>query len=604
MTSGRQALRWVCGTLIGLASGLTCRVDADDTFSLENLSPATSQRTSIISVYGTETRTWGEWELNAFGSFAGQPLRAELSNGDLVGDLVGTVGSLNLMATVGMASWLDLSVALPVHRTTEGAQLTGPGANLTLNDADGNEKEVDAGLGDVRLVPRVRFVHSGGLGIALVGSVFLPTGKEGSYMSDPLRIEPRLAIDYKSGDLRVAGNIGYMWRKQNDLIQGNQIDDAMTWGVGLDAPLVSVLHAVAEVDGWLGVASGDLTTSQAPMEWRVGPRIVSGGFLAQLGGGTALVRGIGAPQYRLYASVGYSGVNVDADGDGILNDKDQCPEVAEDKDGFKDDDGCPEGDNDSDGVADAQDGAPNDPEDQDGFADEDGVPDNDNDNDAVADAKDGAPNDPEDKDGFEDEDGVPDADNDRDSVLDGDDGCPMVAGLPEDKGCAPTDSDLDGTIDRDDKCPREAGPASNQGCPLVALVQVTATKLEIGEKVFFAKSSDVIEERSFALLDAVAKSLADHPEVELVSVEGHTDTTGVPAKNLDLSKRRAASVAKYLVGKGVEAKRLKSNGFGQTKPIASNDTDEGKGQNRRVEFVITKRKDAASEGAPLEAAKP
>jgi len=597
MLRRRHVLGSLCCTVLGLALAPMQHASADDTFLIENLSPAASQRTSIISVYGTETRNWGEWELNALASYAAHPLRAEGADGELLGDLVGSIGSLHLMGTLGLASWLDFSVALPFHRTIEGADLTGPAAALTLNDADGRSDEVVVGMGNLRLVPRLRLLRSGGLGIGLVGSLFLPTGKKDSYIGDSLRVEPRLAIDYKAGDLRIAANLGYMIRKENDLIPGNQIDDSMTWGAGIDLPLVSVLHAIAEVDGWLGVASGDLTKSQAPMEWRVGPRIVGGGWLAQLGGGTALVRGIGAPSMRLYASLGYSGLHVDEDedNDGILDDQDACPKAAEDRDGFDDLDGCPDEDNDGDGVADARDGAPNEPEDRDGFADDDGVPDLDNDNDGVLDARDAAPNDPEDKDGFEDEDGAPETDNDRDGVLDAEDKCPVLAGLPEYSGCAPTDSDLDGIHDRDDKCPRDAGPESSQGCPLV---QVTATRLEIAEKIYFRLASDVIEERSFALLDAVAQSLATHPEVEQVSVEGHSDSTGKPLSNMELSRRRASSVVKYLVEKGVEARRLKSAGFGQTKPVATNDTAEGKDQNRRVEFVIVKRKDAANDAPP------
>ncbi len=133
---------------------------------------------------------------------------------------------------------------------------------------------------------------------------------------------------------------------------------------------------------------------------------------------------------------------------------------------------------------------------------------------------------------------------------------------------------------------------------------VTATKLEISDKIYFDTNKDVIQERSFPLLDAVSASLTSHPEVEEVSVEGHTDNAGKAPKNLSLSKRRAASVVKYLVDKGIVATRLKSEGFGQTKPIASNDTEEGKSENRRVEFVITKRAEPEPASPAAEATKP
>lgn len=149
----------------------------------------------------------------------------------------------------------------------------------------------------------------------------------------------------------------------------------------------------------------------------------------------------------------------DKDGDGIKRRDDKCPEAAEDKDGIDDYDGCPEdddgnitaeqkqetiqppqeprsfgrGDRDGDGITDDDDACPDDPEDRDGFQDEDGCPDPDNDQDGISDAEDKCPNDPEDKDGFEDEDGCPDSDNDGDGVPDAADACPMETGT--DNGC-------------------------------------------------------------------------------------------------------------------------------------------------------------------------
>jgi OmpA-OmpF porin, OOP family len=98
----------------------------------------------------------------------------------------------------------------------------------------------------------------------------------------------------------------------------------------------------------------------------------------------------------------------DADNDGIADDVDKCPSIAEDIDGFQDEDGCPDFDNDNDGIYDAQDKCPNEPEDFDGFEDKDGCPDLDNDKDGVLDANDACPNNPENMNGYKDEDGCPD----------------------------------------------------------------------------------------------------------------------------------------------------------------------------------------------------
>jgi OOP family OmpA-OmpF porin len=119
-------------------------------------------------------------------------------------------------------------------------------------------------------------------------------------------------------------------------------------------------------------------------------------------------------------------------------------------------------------------------------------------------------------------------------------------------------------------------------------VVVTASSITIGEKVQFATGSSEILPVSFGLLDEVAKVLTDNPQIELVQVEGHTDSTGTAAINRKLSQQRAESVMRYLASRSVAAGRMKAQGFGPDRPIADNRTDDGKEQNRRVEFVILK----------------
>jgi len=216
---------------------------------------------------------------------------------------------------------------------------------------------------------------------------------------------------------------------------------------------------------------------------------------------------------------------VDTDGDGIPDIRDSCPTVAEDKDGFQDEDGCPDLDNDQDGIPDALDKCPNEPEDKDGFEDEDGCPDLDN-----------------------DQDGIPDA------------------------------SDL---------CPNEPGPPEEKGCPKkYSLVSVTQEKIELHQAVFFATGKAVIMPRSFPLLDEVADVLKTRLTMQ-VRVEGHTDSRGSRANNMRLSQARADAVKAYVVGRGIEAGRLVSVGFGPDQPIETNKTAAGRERNRRVEFMIT-----------------
>ena len=149
-----------------------------------------------------------------------------------------------------------------------------------------------------------------------------------------------------------------------------------------------------------------------------------------------------------------------------------------------------------------------------------------------------------------------------------------------------TDIDGDGISNAEDNCPATKGTAEFYGCATAQLVILRANRIEILEKIFFATGSDTIEERSFPLLDNIAKVMTVHPEIVHVRVEGHTDNTGEAAFNMDLSKKRAAAVVGYLKTHGIGEERVSAQGFGSEKPIADNETPEGKAANRRVEFTI------------------
>jgi len=106
------------------------------------------------------------------------------------------------------------------------------------------------------------------------------------------------------------------------------------------------------------------------------------------------------------------------------------------------------------------------------------------------------------------------------------------------------------------------------------------------EQVHFETGKAVIKEDSFQLLKDVAKVLVENPHIRRVEIQGHTDNVGNPKKNLQLSQDRADAVRAFLIGQGVAADRLLSVGYGDTKPVADNKTEQGRAANRRVEFVI------------------
>ncbi len=285
----------------------------------------------------------------------------------------------------------------------------------------------------------------------------------------------------------------------------------------------------------------------------------------------------------------------DKDKDGVGDDLDQCPDVPEDKDGFEDKDGCPDTDNDKDGIPDTTDKCPMQAEDKDGDRDTDGCPDGDGDGDGIADDADKCPTQPEDKDGFEDADGCPDLDNDKDGIPDATDKCPTDAedkdGFKDDDGCPEPDNDGDGILDADDKCRDVAedrdGCQDDDGCPEEGRVCITKDKIVITEKIFFKTNKATIRARSYSLLTELAATLRDNPHIKLIEVQGHTDSRGGDGYNMKLSEARAAAVRNHLVIKlGVGSHRLTSQGYGESRPIADNGTEEGRELNRRVEFHI------------------
>jgi outer membrane protein OmpA-like peptidoglycan-associated protein len=245
----------------------------------------------------------------------------------------------------------------------------------------------------------------------------------------------------------------------------------------------------------------------------------------------------------------------DRDGDGITDDVDACPDTPGVASTDPTKNGCPP-DRDGDGIFDPQDACPDVP----------GVRSDDP-------AKNGCP-----------------ADKDGDGIEDKLDACPDVPGVknedPKKNGCPP-DRDGDSIIDKDDACPDDPGPADpdpkKNGCPLA---RIEGGQVKITQQVKFKTGSAEILRESDPILIAVAQILKDHPELNKIRVEGHTDNRGSAAMNKDLSNRRAASVMKWLTTFGIEKKRLSTKGHGLEKPIDTNETEEGRQNNRRVEFHI------------------
>jgi outer membrane protein OmpA-like peptidoglycan-associated protein len=237
----------------------------------------------------------------------------------------------------------------------------------------------------------------------------------------------------------------------------------------------------------------------------------------------------------------------DTDKDGVTDDQDQCPLVP----GKAAWHGCPVPDTDHDGIDDEHDSCRN-----------------------LA--------------GVARYNGCPIPDSDHDGVNDEEDKCPHQAGVGRYNGCPIPDRDGDGINDEEDKCPDSAGIAANQGCPVVKEIKKEATEQinYIAHNILFTSASDQLTDSSYIALTQLADLLLTHPEWHL-AIEGYTDNSGVPAKNLVLSQNRADAVKNFLISKGIARARLTATGFGQQKPLADNRTLKGRAANRRVELRLS-----------------
>ena len=236
----------------------------------------------------------------------------------------------------------------------------------------------------------------------------------------------------------------------------------------------------------------------------------------------------------------------DSDGDGFLDEEDACPYepgVAPD--------GCPEKDRDGDGFMDSADACPDTP----------GI----------------AP------------DGCPEKDRDGDGILDSKDKCPDTPGVPEYDGCPIPDTDGDGILDPNDKCITEPetknGFEDDDGCP-DELPEAVKTYNGVIRGIYFDLNKDTIKPKSEPVLNRAVEVLKEFPSIR-IEISGHTDSTGTRDYNLELSRRRAESVKRYLVEKGgVEESRIQTRGAGPDEPIDTNKSAAGRAKNRRIEFMI------------------
>jgi outer membrane protein OmpA-like peptidoglycan-associated protein len=495
-------------------------------------------------------------------------------------DIITTQFSTYLSAGFELFDRLTLGLTFPIAWGETGNQPTYPGS-VFGNASNTVFSTTGPAVGDMRLDARYVVLRNErrDASLGLQFSVRVPTGNgsasnfggDGSFSALPMVTgewtPARLPLTF-------VANLGVDFRHDNSInnpagtsagpVQGLGIGDELRWAVGVFIPIKKGLFRLAgTLFGQTGLTDDHttgptfFTARNTPMEWNAEVRMrlpvkeLSRGnrWYAGVSGGTLILPGYGAPDLRLLALVGmYLPIEdtnphsppardriresihesmKDTDGDGIPDDIDACPTEPEDHKDPDPNDGCPA------------------PSDRDG----DGIPDQ----------FDKCPDEPEDKDGIQDQDGCPEDDADQDGIPDTKDACPREPGMPD------------------------ADPKKN-GCP--KFIKLEGSTVRVLQQVHFQTASATILPDSFPMLGEIVALLKANPSIKKMRIEGHTDNRGNADYNLDLSKRRAASVLSYLVGHGLESSRLESEGYGLTKPIESNDTEEGRLANRRVEFKI------------------
>jgi outer membrane protein OmpA-like peptidoglycan-associated protein len=479
-----------------------------------------------------------------------------------------------------------------------------------------------AGPLDARVGLKFGLYRDRNFAVTAVASLFLPFGDDQMLLGDAgLVYEPKLAAEYRVSGARVLANVAARFRQrtvleaydpatQTDANAKAFLDVGSEAVAGLGAAYEITPRAIAAVEaqtfiplpdslsyGTCRLNSGQKCTSLTSADYAPGAKhgdftsLVTLGAMLRVSADVTADLMVGAGQggaraddFRvttglvwapLPAGVAAPGRH-DRDGDGIPDSADACPDDPEDKDGYEDEDGCPDLDNDGDGIPDAKDQCPNEPEDKDGFQDEDGCPDRDNDNDGIPDAQDKCPNDPEDKDGFEDDDGCPDQDNDGDGIPDAQDKCPndpeTKNGFEDEDGC-PDVASTAGPEERPDRIDLKGQPITFD----------KTQKLTPAAKQLLTQVAQIIRTRKLNIRVEVHVALG-------TKLTAPAAVAAQKKKDKATAQRRAQAILDFLVSQGVPQPQVQGVAIGADRPLGSANPSDP--INERIDLI------KAQQGAP------
>jgi len=585
-------------------NGLSTCVDADNLWVHPGTGP-------YFSLGPTLTTPVKNVSFGVVFSYLSRPLSLVVRSPDPAGTPIHVLDNMldaTLLWSVGITDRFELTAAAPVTIVQDGAGL-GPVLGT-------NEELVRSVIRDPRfgvafaILPRARAGSQDGPALTARLEFGVPVGTKTAFGGgSTMTAVPTVVYDHRIGRLDLSAELGARIRGETTIanaVIGSQLVGAL--GASFNVLPRGMLSAGAEAFALYTLssqpaASDGSARSLVPAEWiaSVNSAPFMGGDVSfSLGGGGPLpLTGevpVTTPRFRLNLGLRYAPIARDADADGVLDRDDKCPDQVEDRDGFQDDDGCPELDNDHDRIPDTRDRCRDEAEDFDGFQDDDGCPEFDDDEDGIPDDKDKCRNEPEDKDNFEDEDGCPDPDNDEDGIPDDKDRCPNGAedmdGFKDEDGCPDPDNDVDQVPDTIDQCPNEPEdrdnfrdddgcpdpdndedgiPDDKDQCPVLAetidgkddddgcpekgarsLVHWEGDRIVLEGAARFAPGSDKLTPALETQAKMIALAIKGRQPIASVIIEAYADRAGdTSPRGLDLAGRRALAIKTVLVAAGL-----------------------------------------------------
>lgn len=467
--------------------------------------------------------------------YVNDPLVYELEDGERLG-LVTQLYEADVLGAL-QAGPLRVGAHVPVYLFTTG-------------EVVGDE----GGLGDIALDGKLTALQ-GPIDLAVNVRVSLPTHTVDSALgSSATGWELAGIVSRRFGPVLLAANVGTRGGPPAEL-ENVSLNDGFVGRAAIGLAVSDGAGIAAEFAGTIPYSAPLSSSDGRPLELLgSGYGYTSRDVVFRGGVGTGLTPGIGSPDLRVLVGVGYEprarpeppvevAGPVDTDGDGLLDPDDGCPEVAEDADGWQDEDGCPDPTTLLQVVV-------------------------------------------------RDESNGEELDIGRVTVSCGETratgASPFAGEVPP--GSCEVSVTAAGYTPGQQTVDVPNGPPLEVAVVLAPIPEATVTmtreRISLRETIRFAVDEAVILPESFAMLDETARVLQEYPEIRELRIEGHSDERGPDTYNLDLSTRRARSVLDYLVSKGVDPERLSSEGFGETRPVDLGHTEAAWSKNRRTDFFV------------------